>query len=580
MPPSHASKTTGRRRAYTATSWTSNPKIERERMRAGYMYACDTGSRRRRDTLTASFASPGRRGPSRCGAVAGCCSISAFCGFYVGGGAGQAMFNHATEVVLMRHGTTTVLSMQNNYDGPPEDFAMVVPVPVVLHADQVHTLPRDVFAKIDTLGAPRLVEYWEQDPCARPALPEGVGEEMIVVTGAAIERKDDSVDRDDYHVTIEAQFSVPASMTSSCCSASESTGLEHWLHDNKYEIPAGAAPLLRPYIEQGTKFFVAKVDPDKLSFDHGMATLSPLRFSYDSPELALPIRLGLAASPGTQDLIIDVLAPGTTRYEAANHPNITIPTNLVVTDAVRDRFGEFYAALFDHALAQVPGAVITEYAWSATSCDPCPGPTLDPDDLQTAGRRRARPHVHRRRQQQRLHDDAAAHPLRQGHPRRPRVPRGVGHRGRTRRPGARRRARHQRAAHRRLQRLPGALRHPASVDGPGDLHDRDDPRRVGRGAAAGGEQASGLRPQEEGKQSVVPATNLAFQPRGAIDLSSMLASTVPQLLSGTPAQLPTPVRKPQGCGGCSTGGAGSSGLGQVTMFVIAAAALARRRRRQ
>lgn len=54
----------------------------------------------------------------------------AFCGFYVGG-AGAKMFNNATEVVLMRHGTTTVLSMQNNYQGPPEKFALVVPVPTI-----------------------------------------------------------------------------------------------------------------------------------------------------------------------------------------------------------------------------------------------------------------------------------------------------------------------------------------------------------------------------------------------------------------------------------------------------------------
>ena len=37
--------------------------------------------------------------------------------------------------VLMRAGTRTALSMQNNYEGPPEDFALVVPVPVVLEVD-------------------------------------------------------------------------------------------------------------------------------------------------------------------------------------------------------------------------------------------------------------------------------------------------------------------------------------------------------------------------------------------------------------------------------------------------------------
>ena len=91
-------------------------------------------------------------------------TADAFCGFYING-AGSEMFNDATQVVLMRKGTRTVLSMQNNYQGPPENFAMVVPVPVVLDKDKVKTLDRAMFEKIDQLDAPRLVEYWEQDPC-------------------------------------------------------------------------------------------------------------------------------------------------------------------------------------------------------------------------------------------------------------------------------------------------------------------------------------------------------------------------------------------------------------------------------
>jgi hypothetical protein len=52
------------------------------------------------------------------------------------------------------------------------------------------------------------------------------------------------------------------------------------------------------------KFFVAKVDPAKVKFEDGRAALSPLRFHYDSDEFNLPIRLGLANSSGTQDLIV------------------------------------------------------------------------------------------------------------------------------------------------------------------------------------------------------------------------------------------------------------------------------------
>src|SRR5258706_204622 len=91
----------------------------------------------------------------------------AFCGFYVGG-SDKKMFNDATQGVLMRDGTRTVLSMQNDYRGPIEDFAMVVPVPVVLKQTDVKVLDKGVFERTDALGSPRLVEYWEQDPCPPP----------------------------------------------------------------------------------------------------------------------------------------------------------------------------------------------------------------------------------------------------------------------------------------------------------------------------------------------------------------------------------------------------------------------------
>ena len=51
-------------------------------------------------------------------------NVEAFCGFYVSG-ADAKLYNNATQVVLLRDGPRTVLSMQNNYQGPPENFAMV-----------------------------------------------------------------------------------------------------------------------------------------------------------------------------------------------------------------------------------------------------------------------------------------------------------------------------------------------------------------------------------------------------------------------------------------------------------------------
>lgn len=302
---------------------------------------------------------------------------SAFCGFYVAG-ADTKLFNNATMVVLMRDGTRTVLSMANNYQGPPQDFAMIVPVPVVLQKENVKTLSPAIFDKIDQLASPRLVEYWEQDPCAPPVkmYKNGGPPGTVRLRGGVVPDQE-------MGVKIEAQFEV-GEYEVLILSASDSLGLDTWLRANHYKIPQGAEPLLRPYVQGGSKFFVAKVNVAKVRFEKGMAQLSPLRFYYDTETFSLPVRLGLVNSAGTQDLLVHILAKGQ-RYEMANYNNIAIPTNLDVQDSTRKNFGAFYAALFDRTLERHPKSVITEYSWDASTCDPCPGPTLDGSDFATLG---------------------------------------------------------------------------------------------------------------------------------------------------------------------------------------------------
>jgi hypothetical protein len=87
---------------------------------------------------------------------------------------------------------------------------------------------------------------------------------------------------------------------------------------------------------------------------------------------------------GAQDLIVHILAKQQ-RYEVANYPNVTIPTNLDVSEKARGEFGSFYAALFDRTMEKNPKAVITEYSWDAGTCDPCPSPALNPGELSTLG---------------------------------------------------------------------------------------------------------------------------------------------------------------------------------------------------
>ena len=484
-------------------------------------------------------------------------AAEAFCGFYINGAGGE-MFNNATQVVLMRSGTRTVLSMQNNYQGPPTDFAMVIPVPVVLKEADVKTLTKDVFAKVDAMSAPRLVEYWEMDPCAPEYYPE---EAMLKMSAAPSAEAEDSAGAGGYGVKIEAKFTV-GEYNIVILSAKESTGLDRYLRDQKYKIPSGAEPLLRPYVEAGSKFFVAKVDPKKVRFENGQAMLSPLRFHYDTDEFALPIRLGLANAKDKQDLIVNILAPNQ-RYELANYKNVTIPTNLDVKDDVRKRFGEFYAALFDRTVEQNPGAVVTEYAWDASSCDPCPGPMLDYNDFTTLGADVMQDQsygfvltrLHARYGKHEAPNDLVfkkAQPIVGG-----REIRGDNNQL------------EERARPDSTNNFQGryAIRHkwtgPVKCESP----------TFGRwgGPPAGLDIAEGTGP--------VPATNTAFAPRGKVQLPNLVAQDIPEIAVKAGQPLPGGAGfhgRPQGCG-CSSTDVG--GLASAGAFAAALAFVRRRRRR-
>lgn len=480
---------------------------------------------------------------------------SAFCGFYVGR-EGDKLVNDATMVVMMRDGTRTVLSMANDYQGPLSDFAMVVPVPVVLQKDQVKTLPRDVFDRIDRLAAPRLVEYWEQDPCAPP--PQEVLP-MAVADGAAEDRG--SGPKGGLGVRVEARFSV-GEYDIVILSASDSMGLDTWLRQSGYAIPQGAAPVLTPYVQQGMKFFVAKVDAKKVRMDQGRATLSPLRFHYDAEAFGLPVRLGLLSSAGTQDLVVHILARGK-RYEVSNYPNVAIPTNYDVADATRRYFGAFYAAVFDKTLSIHPGAVVTEYAWDASSCDPCPVPALSPESLSTLGAdvipSRDDPgsfvltRLHARYTKDALGQDLLfreAPPIEGGR---------ESDAGSSNKHGV------STSSVNNFQAR-YAIRHPWT--GPITCNQ---PRRGVWGGPPDGTPGAG---------DPKPALNVAHAPRGQMDLATVFRERVPEL-GITPPMEPGEAVKPgaRGCGSCGVPGDQASSLPPALAALLALVGLGRRRRR-
>ena len=305
----------------------------------------------------------------------------AFCGFYVSK-ADAKLYNRASQVVIARDGNRTILTMANDYQGEVKDFALVVPVPVVLKEDQVRIGDPKIIERLDAFSAPRLVEYFDPDPCAiyPAATADGAFDDRFSQNAPLREsRKREDV----LGVTVESRFTV-GEYDILILSAKESNGLETWLRRNGYRIPRGAHQLLQPYIRQKMKFFVAKVNLGEFN-KTGTQNLRPLMMAYESPKFMLPIRLGMVNGAGEQDLLVYVLTPkGQT--EITNYRTVKIPSDAEVPLFVKNEFGDFYKAMFQTARSREgKNVAFLEYAWNMAWCDPCAANPLTPEELRKAG---------------------------------------------------------------------------------------------------------------------------------------------------------------------------------------------------
>jgi len=308
---------------------------------------------------------------------------TAFCGFYVAK-ADAKLFNNASQVIIVRDGSKTVVTMSSDFKGNVKDFAMVVPVPEVILEENIRVTERVIFDKLDAYSAPRLVEYYDQNPCHqykyRALMSKSISarEEVDSMSDEAIS----------YGVTIEAKYTI-GEYDILILSAKESDGLKSWLKLNGYKIPATANEVLDPYIRNNIKFFVAKVNL-KAHQQSGYTDLRPLQMAFNTDKFMLPIRLGMANSNGNQDLIIYAFTK-TGRVETVNYRTVKLPSNRNIPFFVKNNFQNFYKDMFTRAWSEEgSNVVMLEYAWDISSsnfvkCDPCVSTPPDYSDLREAG---------------------------------------------------------------------------------------------------------------------------------------------------------------------------------------------------
>ena len=306
-------------------------------------------------------------------------SVQAFCGFYVSK-ADADLFNEASKVIIARDGTRTILTMANDFKGDVSEFALVVPVPTVLQEGQIQVGDPAIIDRIDAYSAPRLVEYFDEDPCFDYEYKTFDS----AVPSAALESEEEfRSSASALGVTIEAEFSV-GEYDILILSAEESTGLETWLLANDYNIPEGAAEVFNSYIKQEMKFFVARVNLEAFE-SSGQVFLRPLMMAFESENFMLPIQLGTVNANGPQDLVVFMLSPQG-RIATSNYRTVNIPSDLNIPEFVENDFGDFYTTMFQHGYEREgEDIVFLEYAWDMSWCDPCAADPLSESELRAAG---------------------------------------------------------------------------------------------------------------------------------------------------------------------------------------------------
>lgn len=305
--------------------------------------------------------------------------VFGFCGFYVAK-ADASLYNKASQVILVRHDNKTAITMFSDYKGEMKDFALVVPVPEVLSKEQINVADRAIIERVDAFSAPRLVEYFDSDPC-QPVYTLGA-RAMIQADGAAPMMAKGGIDKS-LGVSIEAKYTI-GEYDILILSAKESNGLETWLTQNGYKLPKGAGKALEPYVKQKMKFFVAKVNLAEQT-KTGFTYLRPIQFAFESPKFMLPIRLGMVNADGPQDMLIYAITKKG-RVETTNYRTVKLPTGMDLPVYVKNKFASFYTSMFETAHNKENKKVaFLEYAWNMSWCDPCAADPLTNAELKKIG---------------------------------------------------------------------------------------------------------------------------------------------------------------------------------------------------
>jgi len=298
-----------------------------------------------------------------------------------------------TELVVMDQGGLSVVTLSVDYRGPFERFALLMLVPRDVERQRLKTVKHEFVARLEQLTAPRVFEFWEQDPCV-PGPPEQAWQSHVPVKNRGFLTPDVMPPRDD-HYPVSNELAIPAApvfketeneFSYQLLRPQSSAEFQRWLEKRGYRVVPGTLEPLIDRLESDVQILVAEVAVDRAELIDGEhLQLGGIRYWSRRPLLPIFASLGKANLAPQHDLFVYTLHREN-RYQAGHQKNLFAPTNLKVTAALGARVGPLYNTLFERLLSAEPGAAVTEFVGPSEECgEPCSNAPLELRELLTFG---------------------------------------------------------------------------------------------------------------------------------------------------------------------------------------------------
>ncbi|MGC6416998.1 MAG: DUF2330 domain-containing protein [Bradymonadia bacterium] len=216
----------------------------------------------------------------------------------------QPVDQQAERIIFVQEDENTISSyVEIQYQGAPEAFAWIVPVPSVPELDVWNG---QAFNSLDLATQPQ----WNfLNNCFLDEAAESAGPPQN--------------DADDGVMVLDMQRVGPFDTVT--LQSNDPRELVEWLRRNEYRIVPAMEPFIALYTAENMKFLAMKLAPGE-----DTASIQPIKMTYSAANPAVPLRLTAVAAQLEMGVKIWIL--GDRRFGPKNVPDITVSDDEVVMD--------------------------------------------------------------------------------------------------------------------------------------------------------------------------------------------------------------------------------------------------------